>query len=578
MNLAPAPFVRNSRLLSGCFFRFFFPTVFAAASMQLSFVIGGIFVGRYLGTEPLAAMNLALPLIQVYAACGAFFGIGGTVLIAMYKGDNQDQKCSEIFSLSLLGMLGTGLLFLGFGLLYKHDLIAFLSGNKEVFFEHLSAYLFPLFLASPLFILMLGMVYHIRTDGKPILASGLLLTANILNLLLIPILIHLIGDLSACAWAMFAGYGCSTFGLYVYFRAPRRTLRLRFSKWLLRDLWNLTKNGFPVATTGLLSPIMIFCINRLVMQHGGPDGLVVYSVIMSSILVISLFISGTVQTMMPMIGVLYGEKDWKGLRSVFQLSLWTVSCCAVFLILLLECFPASLLGLFGITQPAILEIGDISLRLFAPAIGGLALSSLMRAYSQATGRPMLALAIVFFENIGAMLPAVWLTSLCFGYYGIWGGYVLAAYLAALVYFVYYVYNVRSSAGDIQGFLLLPVSKNDQFGQFDATISIKNAGDLTKMVSRMHNFAGQRNLSADFTERLIRLTERAVTTIFASKNIKKSAKRIDLIIEVDQNEAIVNLRFDGSPLDFLPLIDFPAADAECALHLGLNNCRFRILNQ
>ncbi|MCL2005150.1 MAG: MATE family efflux transporter [Planctomycetaceae bacterium] len=546
--------------------------------MQLSFVIAGIFVGRYLGAEPLAALNLALPLIQVYVACGAFFGIGGTVLVAMHKGENQDQKCSEIFTLSLLGMLAAGLLFMGLGLGFQDELIALLSGNEPVFYEHLAAYLFPLFLASPMFILTLGMVYHIRTDGKPVLASGLLLTANILNLILIPVFIHLIGNLSACAWAMFVGYGCSTLGLYAYFRAPSRTLQWRFSLWLLRDFWSLTKNGFPVAAAGLLSPIMIFCVNRLVMQHGGPDGLVVYSVIMSSILIISLFIAGTAQTMMPMIGVLYGEKDWKGLRFVFQLSLATVSFCAVLLILFLESFPAFLLGLFGITQPNILEIGCFSLRLFAPAIGGIALSSLMRAYSQATGRPMLALAIVFVENIGAMLPVLWIASLCFGYYGIWGGYVLAAYLTALVYVIYYVYNTRYSAGGTRGFLLLPVGKNGQLGLFDATISVKNADDLTKLVSGMRDFAGQRNLSADFTERLLRLTERAVAAVFAAPNIKKPANRIDLMIEIGQDGAMIHLRFNGSPLDILPLIDVPAADAESALHLGLNNCRLRIFNQ
>ena len=546
--------------------------------MQLSFVIAGIFVGRYLGAEPLAALNLALPLIQVYVACGAFFGIGGTVLVAMHKGENQDQKCSEIFTLSLLGMLAAGLLFMGLGLGFQDELIALLSGNEPVFYEHLAAYLFPLFLASPMFILTLGMVYHIRTDGKPVLASGLLLTANILNLILIPVFIHLIGNLSACAWAMFVGYGCSTLGLYAYFRAPSRTLQWRFSLWLLRDFWSLTKNGFPVAAAGLLSPMMIFCVNRLVMQHGGPDGLVVYSVIMSSILIISLFIAGTAQTMMPMIGVLYGEKDWKGLRFVFQLSLATVSFCAVLLILFLESFPAFLLGLFGITQPNILEIGCFSLRLFAPAIGGIALSSLMRAYSQATGRPMLALAIVFVENIGAMLPVLWIASLCFGYYGIWGGYVLAAYLTALVYVIYYVYNTRYSAGGTRGFLLLPVGKNGQLGLFDATISVKNADDLTKLVSGMRDFAGQRNLSADFTERLLRLTERAVAAVFAAPNIKKPANRIDLMIEIGQDGAMIHLRFNGSPLDILPLIDVPAADAESALHLGLNNCRLRIFNQ
>jgi glutamine synthetase adenylyltransferase len=140
-----------------------------------------------------------------------------------------------------------------------------------------------------------------------------------------------------------------------------------------------------------------------------------------------------------------------------------------------------------------------------------------------------------------------------------------------------VYNTKCSAGNNQGFLLLPSGESDSSGLFDATISVNNAGDLTKLISRMHEFAGQRNLSADCTERLTRLIERAIAAIAASKNIKKPANRIDLMIEADHTRATVNLRFNGSPLDLLPLIDFPAADAECALHLGLNNCRFQMLN-
>jgi hypothetical protein len=55
-----------------------------------------------------------------------------------------------------------------------------------------------------------------------------------------------------------------------------------------------------------------------------------------------------------------------------------------------------------------------------------------------------------------------------------------------------------------------------------------------------------------------------------------------MIEADKGEAIVNLRFDGSPFDLSMLItarnDCPTTGAECSLHLGLNHYRFRIVNQ
>jgi hypothetical protein len=205
----------------------------------------------------------------------------------------------------------------------------------------------------------------------------------------------------------------------------------------------------------------------------------------------------------------------------------------------------------------------------------------MRSYSQAIGFPMLALAIVFVENIGAMLPAIWLASLCFGYYGIWGGYVLAEYLAALVYVVYYVYHVkrdgRPATSNFCGFLLLPGRENGKSESFHATIALKDAGDLAQLTLLLETFAGQRNLQAELTQRLSLSVTKVIEAIFASKNTRKQASLIDVMIEADPNEATVNLRFDGSPFEPPVPVDFPTAQAECSLHLGLNCCRFRIVN-
>lgn len=558
----------NHRLLTGVFFRFLLPTVLAAAAMQLVFVIGGMIVGHTLGSDYLAAMNLTMPLVQVLVACGVFFGIGGSVLIATYKGEHRFDRCSEVFTLALAGMLLGGIAISGLGLLFRDRVVYVLAGNATDLVPHVDEFLFPLLLAAPLVVLTVGMAYPIRTDGNPNLSSVLLLCANLLNIALIPVFIHLLGDLSAYGWAMFVGYACSSVGLYRYVVWPDRTLHWVRPRSIFRDTAHLFFNGLPVASTGLMIPIMIYCINRTANHYAGTPGLTICTIVMSNILVISLVIAGTVQTMMPMTGILYGEKDWNALRYVFRLSFWTVASFAALLILFLEISPGTVLKLFGIADGELQALGNESLRIFAPAVGGIALVGLLRSHVQAIKRPALAFSLVFVENLAAMLPAIWFLSHLWGYSGIWYGYVLAEYTALVYYFISaacILYYNRS----LHGFLLLPLPERWQERIFELSIPRKFAHDSEAIRASIASFLERQSLSGDQGERLLRSVEDCLRFVFE----KGDARQVDLRMECDCDRAVASLRFDGSPIDAFPQPEDSSVRMESSPQFGLNHCRF-----
>lgn len=555
----------NHRLLTGVFFRFLFPTVLAAAAMQLVFVIGSMIVGHTLGSDHLAAMNLAMPFVQVLVACGVFFGIGGSVLIATYKGEHHYERCSEVFTLSLAGMLLGGIAIAGFGLLFHERIVFILAGNATELMHDVDEFLFPMLLAAPLVVLTVGMAYPIRTDGNPNLSSGLLLVANILNIVLVPVFIPLLGNLSAYGWAMFVGYACSTLGLYRYIVWPDRTLRWVWPRSVLGDLARLVFNGLPVASTGLMVPIMIYCINRTAVHYAGTQGLTICTIVMANILVISLVIAGTVQTMMPMTGILFGEKDWNGLRYVFRLSFWTVASFAIVLILFLEMMPGIVLRLFGISDGELCTLGIDSLRIFAPAVGGIAIVGLLRSYTQAIGRPVLAFSLVFVENLGAMLPSIWFLSHLWGYSGIWYGYVLAEYSALIYYFICaacILYLNRS----LKGFLLLPLSDRWQDRIFELSIDRKHEIDPETVRTVLADFFDRQPFIGDPREKMLRSIEESIRFIFE----KGSTRQIDLRIEYDSARTVASLRFDGSLSDNIPPPTDPTVQMEISPQFGLNH--------
>lgn len=450
---------RTSTPLFRRFLSFLLPTVLAAAAMQLSFIAAGIFVGNMLGADSLAAMNLAMPFIQIFSAGGVFFGVGGTVLVALYKGAQQEREASEIFYLSFWGMILTGIAITICGVLGHKWLVTILAGTEPQLAQLLSLYLFPMFFAAPVFIFISGMVYFIRTDGRVTLAAGLLIFANGLNLIFIPLLIWQLGNLAAPAWGMVAGYSCATLGVFLYFTSPRRTLKLLKPRKFSKNLGKLFINGIPVAAIGLQFPIKLFFTNSVIVAYGGTAGLAAYSVVFACVLVISLCISGVVQTMMPMVGMLYGEKDWRGVRLVFGYSFYTLVISSLVLFALLEIFPGTVISWFGIIEPEMYQIGVTAIQISTLSLPGIALAALLRSYAQALGYPLTALWIVTVGNLLVALPALWILAAFFGLPGIWWSMVVAEYAAILPYFILMISISRQTHGARRGILLLPREEN-----------------------------------------------------------------------------------------------------------------------
>ena len=53
-------------------------------------MIDGIFVGRYIGSHALAAVNLAFPVIMILFAVGDMVAVGSSVKIALLMGLRAD--------------------------------------------------------------------------------------------------------------------------------------------------------------------------------------------------------------------------------------------------------------------------------------------------------------------------------------------------------------------------------------------------------------------------------------------------------------------------------------------------------
>ena len=108
------------------FFRCALPGLLAMVVSSIYMMIDGIFVGRYIGSHALAAVNLAFPVIMILFAVGDMVAVGSSVKIALLLGQGKNKEANGLFSAAFCMILGIGVLFSLVGFLAAPRLIALL--------------------------------------------------------------------------------------------------------------------------------------------------------------------------------------------------------------------------------------------------------------------------------------------------------------------------------------------------------------------------------------------------------------------------------------------------------------------
>ena len=121
--------------ISVLFNKIFYPTLLGMLSICALTAVDGIFVGKGIGSDGIAAVNLCMPLLMILTGVGLMFGIGCSVIasIALSKGKVKLARLNVSQSLLFVSVLTMVL-----SVLMMADL------NKTAYVLGSSDYLLPL--------------------------------------------------------------------------------------------------------------------------------------------------------------------------------------------------------------------------------------------------------------------------------------------------------------------------------------------------------------------------------------------------------------------------------------------------
>jgi len=400
MNNDNVKFERSGMLLNRKFREYLIPTVLVNIALSLEMVINSAVVGNLLGEVPLSAIGLASPIIYSLNAVFVLFAIGGVACAAIAKGRRETEEANRFFTLTFAAGMAVMLVFVISLLIFMRPIAEFLAGGDAELAKLTRQYLTPMIFVGPLMMIIMGMAQFVRTDGLPRLSSYIALTANAVSLGTCFLLIRFFGiGIAGASISTLLGYTVGIFVMLPYLFSKRRTFRfVKILKENLQMLKQMTSVGLSEALTQFLTFLRLLVLNVLIVSVFGATGMAVMSVCMIALELSTIFIAGTTDTLLPIIGTLFGEKDYKGIRFTMKTGIKFTTAACVTLMAVLLIFPAEVGRMFGVSSVDGLDLVVPALRMYALSLIFYSINTLLQSFFQTTGRANLASLIVLLNG------------------------------------------------------------------------------------------------------------------------------------------------------------------------------------
>jgi len=174
--------------------------------MSLNILIDTIFVGNWIGSIAIAAINVVLPVSFFIAALGMAIGIGGSSIISRALGADNYEKAKKVFGNQITITVVITITAIILGLWFIDDLVYSFGGKGDIFEPAKIYYRIVLYGVPILALCMMGNTV-IRAEGAPKHAMIAMLIPSVGNLVLDYILINYLGmGMYGAAWATTASY------------------------------------------------------------------------------------------------------------------------------------------------------------------------------------------------------------------------------------------------------------------------------------------------------------------------------------------------------------------------------------
>ena len=386
-------------------------------------IVDRMYIGHIPGESSLAltGVGLTFPIISMVTAFSNLYGMGGSPLCSIARGEGKLERAEEIMENSFWMLVGTGVILTVFFLAVQKPLL-YAFGASDDTISYAVSYL-TIYLLGNLFVMVgLGMNPFINAQGFGKVGMVTVGLGAVINLILDPVFIFGLNmGVQGAALATIFSQFCSAVWVLRFLTGKKAILHLHLRRprmnWALcRQIVSLGTSSFVMNFTN--SVVQIAC-NRQLQIYGGDLYVGVMTILNSIREVLVMPANGLTNGAQPVLSFNYGARKngrvKQGIR--FTTMICVLYTCMAWALTLL--FPGFFIQIFN-DEPGLLQAGVGAMHIYFFGFCFMALQFSGQAVFVGLGQAKYAVTFSLLRKVVIVVPLTFLLPLIpgVGLYGV----------------------------------------------------------------------------------------------------------------------------------------------------------------
>ena len=442
------------------------PCIISLVVGALYNIVDQIFIANasYLGSYGNAANTVVFPLTVLALGLAVMIGDGCCAFVSICLGSNRKEDAHKSVGNSVVLCIGSSLVLTAVYLIFSAPILTLFGGKVNAETYALSKeYFFWITLGIPFYMFGQAMNPIIRSDGSPKYAMAATLAGAIVNIILDPVFIYIF------RWGMMGAAVATVLGqmvtalLSIWYLLNMKVIHLERSSFCLDG--SLMKSFLALGLTSLLAQVSLVismaAVQNSCTKYGAMDPifgqaeyaqipLAVLGIVMKFFQIAISIAIGMAAGCIPIVGYNIGANRKDRAKKLFAYLLAAEAIVGGVALLIVECFPLQIAGLFGAANESV-YYSDFAVKCFRIYLCMMVLATVNKGtfiYLQALGKALASTVVSMTREIifGVFLPI--LMPMVMGLDGILWSFPAADVLTFLIALVFIRRTFRElSEGD-----------------------------------------------------------------------------------------------------------------------------------
>lgn len=412
------------------------PAIIAMTASSLYNMIDSIFIGHGVGPMAISGLAVTFPLMNLSAAFGSLVGVGASTIMSVLLGQKNYEVANKVLGNVVVLNMTIGIVFMCISLAFL-DPILYFFGASENTIVYAREYMQVILYGNIVTHLYLGLNNLLRASGNPRMAMSLTIMTVVLNAVLAPVFIFMMGiGIKGAALATVLAQLVALVIILRYFSNQDRLLHFR--KGIFKMDFRIAKDSLSIGLAPFLmnsaACLVTLFINQQLKNYSGDLAIGAYGIVNRISFLFIMINMGLNQGMQPIAGYNYGARKYSRVKEVYGKTVKYATVVALTGFVVSIAFPHAAVSVFT-SDAGLKELAAKGLRLINLMLPIVGFQMVTTNLFQCLGMINKSIILSMSRQLLFLLPLLYVMPMFLGAKGVWVSFPIADSLAALVTFI-----------------------------------------------------------------------------------------------------------------------------------------------